>query len=70
MTARHPSVSMTSEGLVIRIPWNAVHIGPPLISSRKRRLTAQDVLAIVDSGRLAHRLGNTRSVQSLKELLA
>ena len=70
MAARRPTVSVTSEALVIRIPWHAVEIGRVNAQPRKRRLTARDVLELVEAGRLAHRLGRTRSVRSLKELLA
>ena len=70
MAARHPTVSMTPEALIIRIPWNAVEIGSAGTSQRKRRLTADDVLELVDAGRLAHRLGKTRAIRSLKALMS
>lgn len=70
MTQRQPSVSITNDGLIIRIPWNTVDIPPSLRSRRKRRLTSQDVLELVEAGRLAHRLGKTRLVHSLKDLFA
>ena len=69
MPARHPTVSMTPEALIIRIPWNAVEIGRARTALRRRRLTAEDVLELVDAGRLAHRLGKTRAIRSLKELM-
>lgn len=68
MTHKQPSVSVTNEGLVIRIPWNTVEMPASLGSRRKRRLTSQDVFEMVEAGRLAHRLGKTRVIRSLKEL--
>ena len=65
-----PTVSLTEDALVIRIPWHAVNLGHMGRRSRKRRLTAEDVLDLVTVGRWAHRNGKTRSVRSLKELLA
>jgi hypothetical protein len=70
MPARHPTVSVTTDALVIRIPWNTVEITRGRTPQHKRRLTIADVLEIVEAGRLAHRLGKTRSIRSLKELLA
>ncbi len=70
MATRRPTVSVTTNELVIRIPWNAMEVGRIGAQRRKRPLTAQDVLELVEAGRLAHRLGKTRSVHSLKELLA
>ena len=70
MPVRHPPVSFTPEALVIRIPWGTVDLGGVGSSRRKRRLTADDVLELVEAGRLAHQLGKTRSVQSLKELMS
>ncbi|MDP3722138.1 MAG: hypothetical protein Q8R91_01405 [Candidatus Omnitrophota bacterium] len=64
-----PLVSVTADELVIRIPWNALELREVGVQQPKRRLTAQDVLELVEAGRLAHRLGKTRSVRSLKELL-
>ena len=66
-TAHHPSVSFTPEALVIRIPWDAMKTNP--LNPKARKLTARDVLEIVEAGRLAHALGRTRSVRSLKALL-
>ena len=68
MAARRATVSMTTDGLVIRIPWNSVEIGR--IGLSKQGLTVRDVLELVEAGRLAHRKGKTRTVHSLKELLA
>ena len=65
---RTPTVSITSDALVIRIPWNTVDLGYAGAGVAKRRLTAEDVLEMVEAGRLAHRLGKTRVVRSLKEL--
>ena len=65
---RTPTVSITSDALVIRIPWNTVDVGSASAGVAKRRLTAEDVLEMVEAGRLAHRLGKTRVVRSLKEL--
>ena len=70
MAASQPTVSVTSDALIIRIPWGAVSLQHVHAPSSRRRLTIQDVLELVEAGRLAHRLGKTRSVQSLKELLA
>lgn len=70
MASRQPTVSVTSDALIIRIPWGAVNIRHAEASSRKRRLTINDVLELAEAGRLAHRLGKTRSVQSLKELMS
>jgi len=70
MAIRRPTVSVTTEELVIRIPWNAMELGRIGAPRHKRALTAQDVLELVEAGRLAHRLGKTRSVPSLKDLLA
>ena len=70
MAARHPTVSVTPEALVIRIPWNTVEIGSIPPQQRKRRLTVEDVLEIVEAGRLAYRLGKTRPVHSLKALIS
>ncbi len=70
MAIRHPTVSVTAEALVIRIPWKAVDIVSPRAGQGKRRLTVDDVLELVEAGRVAHRLGKTRSVRSLKELLS
>lgn len=69
VASREPSVSVTRDALVIRIPWNAVDIREPKPRYGKRRLTAKDVLELAEAGRLAHRLGKTRAVRSLKELL-
>jgi len=68
MVLREPSVSVTSDALIIRIPWDAMSFRQALRA--KRRLTVQDVLELVEAGRLAHRLGKTRSVRSLKELVS
>ena len=68
MITRQPTVALTDAGLVICIPWNAVDITRPKSVSRRRRLTAQDVLELVEAGRLAHRLRKTRLLKSLKEL--
>lgn len=68
MSSRQPTVSVTPEGLVIRIPWRAMDLGSSSPSGRKRKLTANDVLEFVEAGRLARQLGLTRSVKSLKEL--
>ena len=68
MALRHPTVAVTPEALVIRIPWNTVEIGSLRAKRRKRRLTAEDVLELVEAGRLAYRLGMTRPIQSLKAL--
>ena len=70
MPARHPTVSVTAEALIIRIPWNAVNIGTRTTAQHKRKLTIDDVLEMVEAGRLAHHVGKTRSVQSLKDLLS
>lgn len=70
MASRELSVSLTSDALVIRIPWNSLDIKEPKSPFRRRRLTAKDVLELVEAGRLAHRLGKTRSVRSLKELIS
>jgi hypothetical protein len=69
---QNATVSLTQDALVIRIPWHAVNLGDGEMGrmSRKRRLTAEDVLDLVAVGRWAHRSGKTRSVRSLKELLA
>lgn len=67
MAVRQPTVSLTPDALVIRIPWQVVQIGPEG-SSRRRRMTVEDVLELVEAGRLAHRLGNTRLISSLQEL--
>ena len=64
-----PTVSLTADALVIRIPWQAVSFGQRGRTSRKRRLTADDVLDLVTVGRWAHRSGKTRTIHSLKELL-
>ncbi len=63
-----PTVSITSDALVIRIPWQSVDVERLATQSGRRRLTVEDVIDMVEGGRLAHRLGKTRSVQSLKEL--
>ena len=70
MAMRHPTVSVTPEALVIRIPWNTVELGRVTASHRKHRLTVEDVREFVEAGRLAHHLGKTRSIRSLKELIA
>lgn len=70
MASRSPTVSVTDDELIIRIPWNAMEVGRLGAQRRRRSLTAQDVLDIVEAGRLAHRLGKTRSVRSLKDLLS
>ncbi len=70
MAVPRPTLSVTTDALVIRIPWNAVEIGRAGMPKRKRRLTVDDVLELVEAGRLAHRLGKTRSVRSLKEVVA
>ena len=69
MAHSEPTVSMTGDELVIRIPWKVVHVSNRGLRP-KRRLTIQDVLEMVEAGRLAHHLGKTRIVRSLKELLA
>lgn len=66
---QHPTVSVTEDALIIRIPWNTVALRESAASRRHRRLTTRDVLTFVEAGRLAHRLGNTRTVNSLKELV-
>lgn len=68
MAVRHPTVSLTEEGLVIRIPWHTVDLGALKGRKHPRHLTVRDVLELVEAGRLAHRLGMTRTVRSLKEL--
>ena len=65
--AQHPTVAFTSEALVIRIPWNTVHMQPDARGPKARKLTTRDVPEIVDAGRLAHALGMTRSVGSLDD---
>jgi len=70
MTHRQPSVSVTNDALIIRIPWNTVDISPSRHARQKRRLTAQDVLELVEAGRLSRRLGKTRLVRSLKDLFS
>ncbi len=70
MAERHPTVSVTSEALIIRIPWNTVDVGAAGSLRREQRLTIQDVLEMVAAGRLAHRLRKTRSIRSLKDVLA
>ena len=71
MASREPTVAVTSNALIIRIPWEAMDVGN-LSSSHgaKRRLSAHDILECVEAGRLAHRLGKTRAVRSLKELMS
>ena len=69
MAAREPTVAVTNDALIIRIPWGALDVGNLSAPRRaKRRLTAQDVVECVEAGRLAHRLGKTRTVRSLKAL--
>ena len=70
MAARRLKVSVTNDALVIRIPWNTIEIGRVAARWSKRRLSIQDVLELVEAGRLAHRLGKTRSVRSLEELIS
>ena len=71
MAAREPTVAVTNDALIIRIPWGAMDVGNLLASHRaKRRLTVQDVVECVEAGRLAHRLGKTLAVRSLKELMS
>ena len=71
MVSREPTVAVTSDGLIIRIPWGAMAVGNlPTPHRVKRRLTVHDVVECVEAGRLAHRLGKTRSVRSLKELMS
>ncbi len=69
MTFQQPTVSFTDHGLVICIPWNAVDITKPRYTSKRRKLKAQDVLEIVEAGRLAHKLGKSKLVKSLKDLI-
>ncbi len=70
MDSRQPTVSVTADGLVIRIPWRVVDVESTDKSGRKRQLSIDDVLEFVEAGRLAHRLGLARTVKSLKELRA
>ena len=70
MRAAKPTVSVTDNALVIRIPWNSVAILESKLPLRKRQLKIQNVLELVDAGRRAHRLGKTRSIRSLKELVS
>jgi len=65
-----PMVSVTAKELILRIPWKALELSQGGVIQRKRRLTVQDVLELVEAGRLAHRLGKTRSVRSLQELFS
>jgi len=65
MILKHPTVSITSGALVIRIPWGAVNISHAEMRRAKRKLTVQDVLEFVEAGRLAYRVGKTRTVRSL-----
>jgi len=69
MSSRQPTVFATRDALVVRIPWDSLDLREPQITRRKRRLTIRDVSELVEAGRLAHRLGKTRSVRSLKELI-
>ena len=69
MAMRQPTVSMTPEALVIRIPWQAVELGRRYTARAPRHVTREDVLQIVEAGRLAHRVGKSRSVKSLRELV-
>ena len=69
MASQQPTVSVTRNALIIRIPWDSVDLQESEASNRKRRLTIRDVSELVEAGRLAHRLGKTRSVRSLKELI-
>ncbi len=68
MAIRQPRISIVRNELIIRIPLNAMALDRASASARKRRLTVRDVVELVEAGRLAHRLGKTRSVRSLKEL--
>jgi hypothetical protein len=65
---RTPTVSITSDALVIRIPWHAVDIEHAAVRFSRRRLTVEHVLDLVEAGRLAHRSGKTRFVRSLRDL--
>ena len=69
MTTQQPTVSVTRDALIIRIPWDSFDLRESQGPATKRRLTIRDVSELVEAGRLAHRLGKTRSVKSLKELL-
>lgn len=69
MASQEPTISVTQDALIIRIPWGSVDIPKSEGGRQKRRLTIQDVSELVEAGRLAHRLGKTRSVRSLKELV-
>ena len=68
MKARSPTVTLTRGALVIRIPWDNLR------QTRARRatrpgLTAEEVSRLVRSGRRAYRLGKTRLISSLRELI-
>ena len=68
MSTHQPTVSVTLDALVIRIPWDAVATNRSGVLRRKRRFTVEDVLQLVEAGRLSHRLGKTRAVKSLEDL--
>ena len=63
-----PIVNVTKDALVIRIPWQTLREGLPRRSGRPR-LTVEEVLRVVEGGRRIHRLGKTKLIGSLRELM-
>jgi hypothetical protein len=69
MNSGFPQMSVTKDALVIRIPWESLRSSLPA-PTRQRRLTAEGILKLVEAGRRAHRLGKTKLIGSLRELMA
>jgi len=62
-------VKTTKNYMLVKIPFpHGGRLDHPAAASRRRELTAEDVLQIVAEGERAYRRGKIRSIKSLREL--